>query len=74
VPVWDLSKDKIPEELNHGAIRAENGNVTVGGDRYFGVPAQAFPDQKNFTVQVTLAFPKLAEDTSLNGLLKQRRD
>jgi hypothetical protein len=34
VPVWDLAKDKIPEELNHGAIRGENGAVTVGGDNY----------------------------------------
>ena len=22
VPLWDLRKDKIPEDLNHGAIRA----------------------------------------------------
>ena len=74
VPLWDLSKDKIPEELNHGAIRAENGTMTVGGDHYFGVPAAAFPDQKNFTVQVTLSFPNPTEDTSLNVLLKQRKD
>jgi lysophospholipase L1-like esterase len=74
VPVWDLAKDKIPEELNHGAIRGENGAVTVGGDNYFGVPTAAFPDQKNFTVQVTVSFPELAPDTSLNVLLKQRKD
>lgn len=74
VPLWDLTKDKIPAEFNHGAIRAADGTMTIGGDRYFGVPATAFPDQKNFTVQVTLSFPELSEDTSLNILLKQRRD
>lgn len=74
VPLWDLAKDKIPVELNHGATHAENGTVTVGGERYFGVPAAAFPDQKNFTVQVTVSFPEPAEDTSLNILLKQRKD
>jgi lysophospholipase L1-like esterase len=74
VPLWDLSKDTIPQELNHGASRAENGTMTVGGDTYFGVPARAFPDQKNFTVQVTVSFPQPADDTSLNVLLKQRKD
>ncbi len=69
-----MAKDKIPEELNHGAIRGENGAVIVGGDNYFGVPTAAFPDQKNFTVQVTVSFPELAADTSLNALLKQRKD
>jgi len=73
-PLWDLAKDMIPEELNHGAIRKENGTVTVGGETYFGVPPSAFPDQKNFTVQVTVSFPQPAEDTSLNVLLKQRSE
>ena len=50
-PLWDLAKDKIPAALNHGAVQAEDGSVTVGGDNYFGVPPAAFPDQKNFTVQ-----------------------
>jgi hypothetical protein len=74
VPVWDLGKDRIPDELNHGAARGGDGSMTVGGERYFGVPAAAFPDQKNFTVQVTVSFPQPVEDTSLNVLLKQRAD
>lgn len=73
-PLWDLAKDPVPQELDHGATRGENGAITVGGERYFGVPASAFPDQKNFTVQVTVSFPELSEDTSLNVLLKQRKD
>ncbi len=74
LPVWDLAKSEIPEELNHGANRGDDGGVTVGGDHYFGVPASAFQDQRNFTVQVTVSFPELVEDTSLNVLLKQRAD
>ena len=74
VPLWDLTKDQIPEELNHGTTRAADGSMTVGGENYFGVPAAAFPDQKNFTVQVTVSLPELSDDTSLNVLLKQRAD
>jgi hypothetical protein len=74
VPLWDLGRDKVPDDLVHGATRASDGSMTVGGDRYFGVPAAAFPDQKNFTVQVTVSFPQPVEDTSLNVLLKQRAD
>ena len=68
VPLWDLTKDQIPAELNHGATRAADGTLSVGGDNYFGVPAAAFPDPKNFTVQVTVTFPELSDDTSLNVL------
>lgn len=74
VPLWDLAKDSIPDELNHGSVRSEDGFVNIGGEKYFGVPASAFPDQKNFTVQVTVSFPQPDEDTSLNVLLKQKKD
>ena len=74
VPLWDLKKDKIPAELNHGAKVGSDGTVGIGDESYFGVPAAAFPDQKNFTVQVTVSFPQPVEDTSLNVLLKQRAD
>ena len=74
IPLWDLGRDGIAAELNHGAVRNASGTVTVGGESYFGIPASAFPDQKNFTVQVTVSFPQPAEDTSFNVLLKQRKD
>ena len=74
IPLWDLGRDGIAPELNHGAVRNASGTVTVGGENYFGIPASAFPDQKNFTVQVTVSFPQPAEDTSFNVLLKQRKD
>lgn len=73
-PLWDLAKDKIPAELNHGATLAADGSVTVGGENYFGVPAAAFPDQKNFTVQVTVTFPELTDGTTMHVLLKQQKD
>ncbi len=74
VPLWDLGKDTIPAELNHGAERDGDGSMKIGGERYFGVPSTAFPDQQNFTVQVTVSFPQPLDDTSLNVLLKQRAD
>jgi hypothetical protein len=73
-PLWDLAKDKIPEALNHGAVRDADGSVMVGGEKYFGVPAAAFPDQKNFTVQVTVTFPELTDGTTMHVLLKQQKD
>jgi lysophospholipase L1-like esterase len=73
-PLWDLAKDKIPEALNHGAVRDADGSVTVGGENYFGIPNSAFPDQQNFTVQVTVTFPELTEGTTMHVLLKQKKD
>ena len=73
-PLWDLAKDKIPAALNHGAVQAADGSVTVGGDNYFGVPPSVFPDQKNFTVQVTVTFPELTDGTTMHVLLKQQKD
>ena len=34
-PLWDLAKDKIPAAINHGAVQAADGSVTVGGEAYF---------------------------------------
>jgi lysophospholipase L1-like esterase len=73
-PLWDLAKDKIPMALNHGVVQAADGSVTVGGDNYFGVPPSAFPDQKNFTVQVAVTFPELTDGTTMHVLLKQQKD
>jgi lysophospholipase L1-like esterase len=74
LPLWDLAKDKVPEELRHGGTYHDNGTVSLQADEWFGVPATAFPDQKNFTVQVSVSFPELRDDTHLNLLLKQARD
>ena len=73
-PLWDLAKDKIPAALNHGAVQATDGSVIVGGENYFGIPPAAFPDQLNFTVQVTVTFPELTDGTTMHVLLKQKKD
>ena len=72
--LWDLSKDKIPAELKHGGAYHEDGTVTLKADEWFGIPATCIPDQKNFTVQVTVRFPVLNPGTQVNLLLKQKRD
>lgn len=73
-PLWDLAKDKIPAALRHGGKYNDDGSVSLKADEWFGIPATAFPDQKNFTVQITVSFPELVEGTFLNLLLKQARD
>jgi lysophospholipase L1-like esterase len=73
-PLWDLAKDKIPEALNHGAVQQADGSVMVGGESHFGIPPSAFPDQLNFTVQVTVTFPELTDGTTMHVLLKQQKD
>jgi lysophospholipase L1-like esterase len=74
VPLWDLAKNKIPADLNHGAVLEADGTVLVGGEHYFGLPADVFPDQRNFTVQVSVSFPELIEDTTFHALLKQPKE
>lgn len=74
MPLWDLAKDKIPQELRNGGTYHVNGTVSLKADEWFGVPSTAFPDQKNFTVQITISFPEFGDDTILNLLLKQARD
>lgn len=73
-PLWDLAKDRIPDDLRHGGIYHDDGAVSLKTDEWFGVPAAAFPDQRNFTVQVSVRFPELRDNTHLNLLLKQARD
>ena len=72
--LWDLAKDKIPEELRHGGAYHEDGTVSLKAGEWFGIPATCFPDQKNFTVQVTVRFPVLNDGAYLNLLLKQKCD
>lgn len=71
-PLWDLTNDEIPAEMKQGEIDRVDGVVTVGADAWFGVPAAAFPDGRNFTVQISVSFPELVDGTTLNVLLKQQ--
>lgn len=64
-PLWDLAKNDIPAVEKAGrAIKLHDGAS-------FAVPAEAFPDQKNFTVQVTLSLDALVQDAVFTVMNKQ---
>ena len=70
-PLWDLASDAIPQELQSGKISKVDGKVALTDGAAFAVPASAFPDQKNFTVQVTIELPELVENSLLTVMSKQ---
>ena len=53
-PLWDLSRNDILPALKSGAVEKVDGAVKLRDGAAFAVPPEAFPDQANFTVQVTL--------------------
>ncbi len=71
-PLWDLATETIPAELQSGSIqKADDGKVTLTDGAAFAVPATAFPDQKNFTVQVTFSLSELIEQSLFTVMSKQ---
>ncbi|MDF1812498.1 MAG: SGNH/GDSL hydrolase family protein [Verrucomicrobiales bacterium] len=70
-PLWDLAVNEIPAELTSGAINKSDGKVILKDGAAFAVPAEAFPDQKNFTVQVTFEISELVEKSLLTVMSKQ---
>ncbi len=73
-PRWDLARDTVPADLRHGGTYRDDGTVSLAAGESFGVPASAFPDQRNFTVQIMVSFPEVVEGGHTNVLLKQRPD
>jgi hypothetical protein len=73
-PRWDLARDTVPVDLRHGGTYRDDGTVSLAAGEWFGVPASAFPDQRNFTVQITVSFPEVVDGGHTNVLLKQRPD
>jgi len=69
--LWDLARDAIPDELKSGSIHKVAGKVVLNDGAAFAVPAAAFPDQKNFTVQVTFELTKLVERSLFTVMSKQ---
>ncbi|MCB1212066.1 MAG: SGNH/GDSL hydrolase family protein, partial [Verrucomicrobiales bacterium] len=69
--LWDLSRNDIPRELRSGAIEKVDGLVKLRDGASFAVPAGAFPDQANFTVQVTLSLDALVQDAVFTAMKKQ---
>ncbi len=73
-PLWDLTKDKIPAALQSGKIERQGNLVTLKDGAAFAVPATAFPDQKNFTVDVTASLLKLIDPSEFTVMKKQDKD
>jgi len=70
-PLWDLSRNEIPSALQSGTVGKKDGVVRLRDGAAFGVPAEAFPDQANFTVQVTLSLDALVQDAVFTAMRKQ---
>ena len=72
--LWDLAKNDIPAALQSGTVEKTDGAVKLHDGSSFAVPADAFPDQKNFTVQVTLSLDALVQDSVFTVMNKQSSD
>lgn len=70
-PLWDLAKDEIPAALQSGSIERTETGIVLKDGAAFAVPAAAFPDQKNFTVQVTASLTELVNRTVFTAMKKQ---
>ncbi|MCC6882377.1 MAG: hypothetical protein IT576_09525, partial [Verrucomicrobiales bacterium] len=69
--LWDLSRNEIPPALQSGDIEKGEGVVKLKDGAAIGVPAEVFPDQANFTVQVTLSLDALVQDAVFTAMRKQ---
>lgn len=69
--LWDLARNDIPPSLQSGAVEKVDGVVKLKDGAAFAVPAEAFPDQTNFTVQVTLSLDALVQDAVFTAMRKQ---
>jgi len=72
--LWDLAKNEIPAALQFGKIEKIDGKVALRDGTAFAVPAEAFPDPKNFTVQVTASLCELVQNSDFVAMSKQSRD
>ncbi|MDA3925391.1 MAG: hypothetical protein PF904_11905 [Kiritimatiellae bacterium] len=70
-PLWHLAKDDIPATLQLGSVAKLDNKITLKDGAAFAVPAAAFPDQKNFTVQVTASLCDLVENSLFTVMTKQ---
>ena len=69
--LWDFSKNAISPGLCSGKVEKVDGKVPLRDGAAFAVPAEAFPDQKNFTVQVTLSVNELPGKAQFTFMNKQ---
>ena len=73
-PLWDLAKDQIQANLRSGKIEKKDGLVILKDGAAFAVPASAFPDQKNFTVEVVASLQELIDHAEFTIMKKQEKD
>ena len=67
--LWDLSKNALG--ACSGNVSIANGKVALRDGTAFAIPAEAFPDMKNFTVQITLSFNQLLAKSLFTMMTKQ---
>lgn len=70
-PLWDLAKDEIPAALQSGNIERTEAGIVLKDGAAFAIPATAFPDQRNFTVQVMATISGLANGQVFTAMEKQ---
>lgn len=70
-PLWDLATADMPASLRTGQIERVDGRVALRDGAAFAVPAEAFPDPKNFTVQVTASLGALVQNAEFVAMSKQ---
>jgi lysophospholipase L1-like esterase len=70
-PLWDFSKNALTPSLCTGKVEKVEGKVSLRDGAAFAIPAEAFPDQKNFTVQMTLSVNQLPGKAQFTFMSKQ---
>lgn len=68
---WDLATATLSPTLTTGTVAKVQGVVPLKDGAAFAVPADAFPDQRNFTVRVTLTVDALLDKSQNTFLNKQ---
>lgn len=69
--LWDFSRNALDPALTSGKVEKVDGKIALKDGAAFAVPAEAFPDQKNFTVQVTLSVQELPAKSLFTFMNKQ---
>jgi lysophospholipase L1-like esterase len=69
--LWDFSKNAIHPNLCTGKVEKVDGKMSLRDGAAFAIPSEAFPDQKNFTVQVTLSVNELPGKAQFTFMNKQ---
>ena len=70
-PIWELSTNTLSPDLCSGKVEKVDGKIALRDGAAFAIPAGAFPDQKNFTVQVTLSVNALTPKSQFTFANKQ---